>query len=289
VELKRRMRKLHFPLRWKVSITPQRRVAKDLNAELFPNFRSDTSLNKNLAEMTYSFTSKNGRDFEIDLTQWMIDEDRRSCKVIATMENDVILENVHGDRFSLPEHILKVNRIKVEENRIDLSKGLYEVYLTKKLRVESKRRLDEAFKEYAPLIFQRRDLVLSRAEYYLLKPSVLLATLGFEANKHYTLGGLCESIENGNHVHFDEFGGFRDMYLIGMTSSPLSGSVFSANFWSGENGELIRFGYHPQRPIDLGGKSLGHFIRSLPRNMIMIDRQDRAIEQLITEIRAAEK
>ena len=51
----------------------------------------------------------------------------------------------------MPESIIKVNGIKVEGNRVELSLGLYKKYLLDNLRIESKRKLDETFTEFAPL------------------------------------------------------------------------------------------------------------------------------------------
>jgi hypothetical protein len=57
--------------------------------------------------MIYKFKTKYERHLEIDLTKWKIDEDNRRYKIIEVAEGDFLLENIHQDRFSVSEHIIK--------------------------------------------------------------------------------------------------------------------------------------------------------------------------------------
>lgn len=57
--------------------------------------------------MIYKFKTKYERHLEIDLTKWKIDEDNRRCKIIEVAEGEFLFENIHQDRFSVPEHIIK--------------------------------------------------------------------------------------------------------------------------------------------------------------------------------------
>lgn len=49
--------------------------------------------------MLYRFTTRYGRDLEIDLSKWRIVEDRRTCNVLGTFENDLVLEMFKGTGF----------------------------------------------------------------------------------------------------------------------------------------------------------------------------------------------
>jgi hypothetical protein len=51
-------------------------------------------------------------------------------------------------------------------------------------------------------LWQRDLFVLSKAEYYLLRPSLLVSGGIFIAGFIYTLGALFEAIENGTYVYF---------------------------------------------------------------------------------------
>jgi hypothetical protein len=235
--------------------------------------------------MNYKFTSKYGRHLEIDLTKWIIDKESRSCKIIEISENFMLLENIYKDRFSIPENVIKANELKVVDNTIDLSEGLYENYFLKKFRSESQRKSDESFEEYASLIFQNRTLVLNRAEYYLLKPSILSTGFMYSGGINFNLGILFESFESGNHVYYDEFCGYRKMFLVSMAASPLSGSIFKVIFWSDEKNEFVRFDSNSNFPNNFDKSAGLALYNSVSSNDITIDRQDEAIEKLIQEIK----
>jgi hypothetical protein len=58
-------------------------------------------------------------------------------------------------------------------------------------------------------LWQRDLFVLSKAEYYLLRPSLLVSGGIFIAGFIYTLGSLFEAIENGTHIYFGKLEGFK--------------------------------------------------------------------------------
>jgi hypothetical protein len=61
------------------------------------------------------------------------------------------------------------------------------------------------FSENKDLIFSNRQIVLSKAEYYLLRPSLLTSGGGHFGGSIYTLGALFEAIENGTHIYFENW------------------------------------------------------------------------------------
>jgi hypothetical protein len=239
--------------------------------------------------MTHKFTTKFGRNFEIDLNQWSIDEENRSCKIIERSEGNVLLENRQNENFSIPEHLIEANDLDVMDNKVELTQGLYENWFLKKYRERTNRLLDELFKQYASDIFQNRDLVLSKPEYYLLMPNFLSSGFMYIGGVSYTLGTLFESMESGKHIYYDTFLEYRKMYLVSMGASPLSGSIFKAIFWSDESRELVRFDSKSALPGNFG-TSAGHALIEMLRDQLpMIDRQDIAISNLIKEIKALER
>jgi hypothetical protein len=239
--------------------------------------------------MTYKFTSKYGRNLEIDLFKWTIDEDCRNCEIIEISEDYLLLENKYKDRFSIPEHIIKANNYNIVDNTIDLSEGLYENYFLNKFKSESRNQLDILFEKYASIIIQNRTVVLNKAEYYLLKPSILSTGFMYTGGKTYTLGNLVESFESGNHIYYDEFCGYEKMFLISMAASPLSGTIFNAIFWSDKTNEFVRFNSESKFPKYFNTSVGWSLFNMLKSEDIMIDRQDEAIKKLINEINAAER
>ncbi len=239
--------------------------------------------------MTYKFTSKYGRNLEIDLFKWTIDEDCRNCEIIEISEDYLFLENKYKDRFSIPEHIIKANNYNIVDNTIDLSEGLYENYFLNKFKSESRNQLDILFEKYASIILQNRTVVLNRAEYYLLKPRILSTGFMYTGGKTYTLGNLVESFESGNHIYYDEFCGYEKMYLVSMAASPLSGTIFKAIFWSDKTNEFVRFNQESKLPHYFNTSVGWSLFNMLKSEDINIDRQDKAIKKLINEINAAKR
>ena len=244
--------------------------------------------------MTYKFNSKNGRNFEIDLTKWTIDENSRHCKIIEISEGHILFENKYADRFKIPEHVIRVNKLNIIDNSIDLPEGLYGFYFLKQFREESQSRFNVSYNNYASVIFQNRAMVLNRAEYYLLKPSSLITGFMHVGGINFTLGKLFESFESGSHVYYDEFCGHRKMYLIKMGASPLSGIIFEAIFWSDETNEFVRFDSRSRMnqskwPNNFGTGAGWALFNTLRGSEITIDRQDKAIANLINEINTMER
>jgi hypothetical protein len=234
--------------------------------------------------MTYKFTSKYGRKLEIDLSKWKIDKNSRNCEVIEISENYLLFENKYKDRFSIPEHIIKANNYNVVDNMIDLTEALYENYFLNKFKSESQSQLDTLFEKHASIIFQNKTVVLNKAEYYLLKPSILSTGFMYTGGKTYTLGNLVESFESGNHIYYDEFCGYEKMFLISMAASPLSGTIFNAIFWSEKTNEFVRFNTESKFPKYFNTSVGWSLFNMLKSEDIKIDRQDIAIKNLIKEI-----
>jgi hypothetical protein len=239
--------------------------------------------------MTYKFTSKYGRNLEIDLFKWTIDEDCRNCEIIEISEDYLFLENKYKDRFSIPEHIIKANNYNIVDNTIDLSEGLYENYFFFKFKSESRNQLDILFEKYESIILQNRTVVLNRAEYYLLKPRILSTGFMYTGGKTYTLGNLVESFESGNHIYYDEFCGYEKMFLISMAASPLSGTIFNAIFWSDKTNEFVRFNEESKWPKYFNTSVGWSLFNMLKSEDIKIDRQDIAIKKMINEINDVER
>jgi hypothetical protein len=237
----------------------------------------------------YKFITKLGKSFEIDLSKWKIDEECRSCKIIDIHNGNLLLENIYKDRFSLPVKLLRANELEIADDKVELTKGLYESYFLKKFKANSVKALDMLYSKHAPVIFKNRNLVLNKAEYYLIKPSLLSTGFLYTGGIGFSLGKLFESFESGNHIYYDVFCGYRKMYLVSMAASRISGTIFSAIFWSDESNEFVsmtnqKHDFKPQLPSDYGTSDGKDLMKMLGGKELAIDRQDRAIENLIDEI-----
>lgn len=243
--------------------------------------------------MIKKFTTLLGKEMEIDLDLWQIDSDDRRCEVIEESGDKFIIQNKYGDRFSIPIAIIKSNDLPIIEDKIDLSESLYRYYFLDKFQAKSKARFNETFNLHRDLIFRNRDLVKNKAEYYLLKPSSLVIGMLYAGGGSYSLGSLLESFDSGDHIYYNDFLGYKEMYLVSMVASPLSGTVYTTTLWSDDTKEFVYYPRDSKNPVlfpkGFGIDSGKEQLQRLKKDEIFIDRQDLAINNLIAEIKARER
>ena len=236
-----------------------------------------------------TLTTKQGRQLQIDLSKWKVDKNNRHCKIIETSGENIILENTHGDQFPIPGRLIKENNLIIINQKVELTEGLYEHWFLSKFRKESKTNFDVLYEKNASFIFQNRNIVLNKAEYYLLKPSSLSTGFMYSGGINYSLGKLFESFESGNHIYFEELCGYKKMYLLTMAASPLSGTIYKTTFCFFFSNEILIFNSKSIFNDNLSTRQGWELLRMLQGEEITIDRQDKAIINLINEINETRK
>lgn len=234
--------------------------------------------------MNYTFTTNNGKEFEIDLSKWMVEKKDCQCKIIDVSEGNVILENKSKDIFSIPENIIAVNGFNIQNSTLTLTKSLYEHWFLSKCLKETRELFESLYERYATQIFQNRELVMNIPEYYLLKPSNLSCGFMYTGGTSYSLGRLFESFESGKHVYYEEFCGFKKMFLLSMAASPLTGIIYSAHFWSEDSKRFVRYDKSASFPKGFSSMQGRALIETLRGKEIKLDRQDVVVKRLINEI-----
>jgi hypothetical protein len=225
-----------------------------------------------------------------DNNEWVISSNR-TCKILSEDEEyNYELENENGSRFKLSRLTIEANLIEVIDNKVELTEGLYKQYFLDKIREKSSLKLNELFVKNASRIFSNKDLVLSKAEYYLLQPNMLSSGSAYIGGFNYNLGSLMELwIEKPEIFYFKEFGGHKEMFLISVSGSVLSG-IHSSVFWCESEKSIINFPSTKRQSLPGGfGKylfKLKEFI--LPKNKYYIDFQDTALENMLNEIELLE-
>ena len=215
-----------------------------------------------------------------DHEKWVISESR-ICNIIGEEDAHYLLENKYKQVVKILISLVHANNLKIIDNQIELSESLYKIYFLDQIRNDANNRMNNLFNENKELIFSNRQIVLSKAEYYLLKPSLLTSGGAHIGGYIYTLGALFEAIENGTHIYFEILEGFKKLYLISITGSPLSGSI-SALFWSDETHKFVHSREINDNPaINFSLLSQFRKLQNIPYN---IDFADIAMEQLINEI-----
>ena len=226
------------------------------------------------------FTTNSGRLMTLDHEKWVISESR-FCNVIGEEDAHYLLENKYKQVVKILVSLIHANNLKIIDNQIELSESLYKIYFLDQIRNAANKRMNDLFNENKELIFSNRQIVIGKAEYYLLRPTLLTSGGAHIGGSIYTLGALFEAIENGTHIYLELLEGFKKLHLISITGSPLSGSI-SALFWSDETHKFLHSREINDNPaVNFSLLSQFRKLQNIPYN---IDFADIAMEQLINEI-----
>jgi hypothetical protein len=230
------------------------------------------------------FTIQNGQTHHIDPERWMISKNPR-CQIVGEDENAYTIVNANGIRGLILKELVRANKLPIKGNQLRLTAGLYEECLVKPYKKQSANSLSAIFRTHAGHIIRNRALVYQRAEYFLLHLPQLHCSLAYTGNYPYGLGALLEAWEYLPDFHFDEFGGYEDMYLVSVSGSPLSGN-HSTIFWSAAQNELLYFDSKSPHKLPL---PLNHYVKLFHQELIQrypyhFDLNDVAMELLLHEI-----
>ena len=226
------------------------------------------------------FETESGKLLSIDLEKWTITKNR-TCKIIDEIDDDYLLENKSGQVVKKSKSLIRDNKIAIIDSHVNLGEAMYEHWFLKEQRFDAKNRMNEIFNQNIELILSSKELVLSKAEYYLLRPSYLSSGGSVIGGFSYSLGALIDSFQSGNHFVLNEWNGFKELYLINVSGSPLSGA-YRANFWADEASKVVSV--HSGKPMPSFFSLIKACQKIAHKNGIIIDYQDKAIEQLMEEI-----
>lgn len=249
--------------------------------------KADRKTFDNLKKSNFmDFQIKNGNVLSLDTKKWLI-SNNPLCRILGRVDDMYEIENENGLVSKIPISIISDNNIEADNDKVLLPEGVYEQWVVAPERKRASIRLNELFKKNAELIFRNKDVVLSKAEFFLLRPKLLTSGSAYMGSFDYPLGALLESFTSGSQFFFDEFAGFKKMYLISISGSPLSGRQ-SSLFWCEEESRIISFrtGKGPGLPNTFLESFRGFYKIVAAVSYIHIDFEDHAIELLINEISA---
>jgi hypothetical protein len=223
------------------------------------------------------FLKKNGDPLSLNEV-WVI-SDNPLCEVIDRNE-DISLRNKNGMVVKLPSSLLSAKHINIEQSEIVLSKELYQRYFINEVRNINTNEVNGLIRNNFHKILRNPAIVLSKAEYYLLRPSF------FQFGK-ITLGELLEGISTQDIPVFEKLDKHESLLLVSINGSPLSG-IFSASFWSLKENKFLNLShchlpqhwtYYRDKLVNGGKQNLG----------ISFDFQHSALLNLLSEIENHEK
>jgi hypothetical protein len=185
-----------------------------------------------------TLTTPYGRKLAFDEQRWSLSTGNFTCQLIGEREDDYLLLDANTLVTWVPKAIIRDNAYEIIGDEVTLSEGVHAKWITSPRVIRSKTRFQELFSSYRELLFAHRQQVLSRGEYYLLRPDLLQSGGAYIGWFRYSLGSLMEAIEQkAPGVYFENLAGHRHLYLITTSGSPLSG-IHRSLFWSEEQGFL---------------------------------------------------
>lgn len=226
---------------------------------------------------------KRGDTLNIDLNKWTITKNT-NCIIVEDIGLNYKIKNKNGLTALIPKAILKVNHIEIVDSRVQLSENLYQHYLVKPNMEHSISSFETMFNKNTAVIFNNRNLILNKAEYYLLKPKLLTSGGSMGGSFNYCLGSLIETWEYSNKLYYENIQEHKNLYLISVSGSPLSGHHI-CTFWSDDENRLITLELKEVSGENSFIDKLKTLKNSINSNSsYSIDFQDVAIKNLLTEI-----
>ena len=185
-------------------------------------------------------TTRYGRKLPFDEQRWSLQTANFTCQIVGEREEDYLLLDANTLVTWVPKASIRDNAYEIVGDEVTLSAGVYAKWITSPRVVQSQHRLQELFAAHRELLFANRQRVLSRGEYFLLNPDLLQSGGAYIGGFRYSLGTLVEAMEEkAPGVYFEEFAGYRELYLVSLMGSPLSG-VHRSIFWSEEQQQLVQ-------------------------------------------------
>ena len=231
-----------------------------------------------------TFTTRYGRKLRFDEQRWSLRTQNHTCQIVGEREDDYLLLDANTLVTWIPKATIRDNAYEIVGGEVTLSAGVYAKWITAPRVVQSQLRLQQLFSAHRELVFANRQQVLSRGEFYLLSPDLLCSGGAYIGGFRYSLGALLEAMEEkAKGVYFEEFAGYRELYLVSLRGSPLSG-IHTSLFWSEEQQQLIRITSSQYRLPGGFMAAIRAFKEAVNQGLGGITYEGEALEQLLGEL-----
>lgn len=219
----------------------------------------------------------------LDLEKWMISADRQ-CKLVEESSTHYTVQNKNGIRVDLPKHILTANALSIQNGMVELSEGLYDTFVKGPTHESNDNAFNTLFRKSASLLFQEADQILTKPEYFLLKPDLLKSSDLYQGAFCTSLGAIVKAWEQDEELHFKSFADKDDLFLLAVSGSLLT-NRYSTTFWCRSTGELLNYNSQ-NHPLPEGFKYYLDKFKVLNRAdlSIKIDFQHEALQTLLESL-----
>ena len=231
---------------------------------------------------------RNGKILSLDKNKWSFSANT-ICSILEKDDDVFEIQNKNGITAMIPKSIIYDNNYEIIDNEVTLSEALYNHWILNPYIKKSNEKFNELFSRNSDLIFKYKEVVLTKAEYYLLRPNELHSIAGWGRSISYSLGALIESMLSGNHYYFEEFETYQKMYLISIKRNTINGIVRS-EYWCSEENKIVSFSSQKNKNMLSEWNNEFFFIEKMPKvSRASVGLKDKAIEQLINQLLEKEK
>lgn len=217
---------------------------------------------------------------KLDVNKWRISPE----PIIKILNDDgqfYSIENNSGHLSKIPKSIFQSNRIDISSGEVQLSFDTYKKWVIEPLTKGIEDRFNKLFNQNSNLIFNHKEVVLSKPQYYYLTPKALQSGSAYIGGFQLCLGTIIHAMIENKLFHLDNFDGHSNLFLISVRGSILSGAHNSL-FWCEDEKKFIE----TKESLPSGfGEALKNLKEFSNKPIEKIDFSDKAIEQLISEIK----
>jgi len=221
-----------------------------------------------------------GQTLSLDTQKWNFSR-HRTCRIKENLDNGYLIENSNGLEGFIRHNQLTDNQLSPKDGFVVLSEGLYKGIFENLIKANQHNFLNQTFDKQAKRIFQAKEALLSKAEFFLLRPNKLYNICPYLRPFHLCIGALVLAWEEQPDLYFPFIHGKANCYLMSVSGSVLSGR-HSYYLWS-ETDERIHGFNSLKHPLPGNIKRYLDLLRPYdrPEWRHVIDFQGDAIQDLV--------
>jgi len=229
-----------------------------------------------------NFTTQSGTTLALDLSAWQFPTSYETT-IVGETEETYLLEDQVGVQVAFPKDLVEANRLAMTDTGIALTEALHRHHFVNAVLERNAAAFERLWQHFAQVV-AHRDLVFSRAEYFLIRHNDLEAGNTISGGFGYCLGGLLEAWFVNQELWMEREDHPSGCYLVRAGGSLMSG-MHRAILWSPDTQRFVT------RVDDLK-PGLYPWLQKLEvvskRYRTRLDLQYLAIQQLLEEIGVGE-
>lgn len=180
-----------------------------------------------------------GQSLSLDTQKWNFAR-HTTCLIKEHKDDGYLIENGNGLEGFISYRQLADNHLSPEDGYVVLSEGLYKKIFETLTKANQSNFLNQTFDKQAKRVFKAKEVLFSKAEFFLLRPSKLYNICPYIKPFHLCLGALVLAWEEQPNLYFPFIHGKANCYLMSVSGSVLSGR-HSYFLWSASDERIYGF------------------------------------------------